>query len=57
MNYETFSTFPIDLNMAMHSSVAPPCCEPQRDPIPAEIHANGLASDDPAILTAVVDGP
>jgi len=48
---------PIALNIAMHSSVAPPCWEPHKDPTPAEIHANGLAKDEPAILTAVVDGP
>jgi len=45
------------LNIAMHSSVAPPCWEPHNDPIPADIQANGLAREDPAILTAVVDGP
>lgn len=43
--------------MEIHSSVAPPCQGPQSDPIPAEIAANGFARDDPAILTAVVDGP
>jgi hypothetical protein len=30
---------------------------PQREAMPAEIHANGLARLDPAILTVVVDGP
>ena len=41
----------------MHSSEAPPCYGPHKEPMPAEIQANGLAKDEPAILTAVVDGP
>jgi hypothetical protein len=43
--------------MLRHSSDAPPCYLPHNDPIPAEIAAYGLANDEPAILTAVVEGP
>lgn len=37
--------------------MAPPWVGPHKEAIPAEIAANGLARDEPAILTAVVDGP
>ena len=53
----TYSTEPICLNIDKHSSEAPPCYDPQREAIPAEIVAKGFARDDPAILPAVVEGP
>lgn len=52
-----FSTLEIVSNCKRHFSVAPPCCSPLREPTPAEIAAYGFASDDPATLTLVVDGP
>ena len=43
--------------MLRTASSAPPCEGPHKDPIPAAIHAKGLASELPAIRTVEVEGP
>lgn len=52
-----FSTDPISANTSSCSSLAPPCMGPQSEATPAEMQAKGLANEEPAILTAVVEGP
>lgn len=42
-------------NIVNTASFAPPWYGPHNDPIPAAIHANGLANELPAILTVDVD--
>ena len=46
---------PISSNIRKTASLAPPWYGPHSAVIPAAIHANGLANDDPAILTVEVE--
>ena len=49
------STVFISSNMFRTASLAPPWNGPQRAVMPAAMQANGLAWDDPAILTVLVE--
>lgn len=49
------SLFPISFNILSTASLAPPWYGPHKAVIPAAIQANGLANDEPAILTVDVD--
>jgi hypothetical protein len=50
-----FYSVPISLSIFSTASLAPPWYGPHSAVIPAAIHANGLANDDPAILTVEVE--
>jgi len=45
----------ISFNIYNTASLAPPCQGPHKAVIPAAIQANGLANEEPAILTVEVD--
>src|SRR5450432_3340048 len=49
------STEPMPDSMARAASLAPPWAGPHRQAMPAAIQANGLAPEEPAILTVEVE--
>ena len=50
-----FSTLPMSSSMRRQASLAPPWAGPQSDETPAAMQAKGLACDDPAVRTVLVE--
>ena len=50
-----FSTLPMSMSMRRHASLAPPWAGPHSDDTPAAMQAKGLACEEPAVRTVLVE--